>query len=293
MATDIKTQPSTASYNSLRECTAGPMLACEVRPLTAACAAPLVAALPKIDATEAREWQLTVDLLRAEAKALEIDGRLDRSADAVIQALRFVTKGDLKDPRYVHFMGSMEPNELKDPVLEEELDTLEAWVPDLLASPHPELSVLGAPLDAQVKEARIVEAELTKARQALASFREIGEKPALVAEINAARKITHGDLAAIVHQNPLADLPKDLADRAFRGDARTRRLTTKQLRAKLATAQRTVVDLEAMVTASEAADTAREAKKTKRANAKKQKKIDKAEQRAARAAAKVAELKGG
>jgi uncharacterized protein YdbL (DUF1318 family) len=152
--------------------------------------------------------------------------------------------------------------------------------------------VLGAKLQGQVGEARIAEDELKKARQALATFREIGEKPALVAEINAARKSTHGDLAALVHQNPLAGLPADLADRAFRGDARTRRMTTKELRAKLASTQRRTLELEAMVTASEAADTAREAKKTKRANAKKQKKIDKAEQRAARAAAKLAELKG-
>lgn len=83
MATDIKTQPSTAPYETLRECTATPMVLCEARALTDPLAAPLAAALAKIDTTEAAEWQLTLRVLRAEARALVLDEGLDGTADAV------------------------------------------------------------------------------------------------------------------------------------------------------------------------------------------------------------------
>jgi hypothetical protein len=287
----IKTQPTDAPYSTLRECTASPMFVCEARPLTSPLAALLAAALGKIDAVEAAERQLAFDVLRAEANVLVIDADLDDLADAVIQNLLILTKKDTKAELYVHFMGEMEPNELKAPVLGDELDTLEAWLPDLLGSPHDALVALGKRLAPQVKKARLAEAALDTARRALASFREIGERPALVAEVNAARKSTHGDLAALVHQNPLAGLPADLAESSFRGDTQPRRATAKQLRAKLEGAQRRVTELASMVADAEAAEEARATKKAKREAAKKQKEIEKAEKRAAEAAAKLAALK--
>jgi hypothetical protein len=292
MATDIKNIPPTATYDDLRESVAGPMLVCEARPATASCGAPLAAVLPDVDTIQGRQWQLTLTVLRAEAKAIVLDQGLDVTAEQIIQALLIICDKDTKDDRYTHYMGSMEPAELKAPVLEEELDTLEAWVPDLLSSPYKELNVLGAKLQPQVAEARIAEGELKTARQALAAFREVGEWPALVAEVNAARKGARGDLAAFVLKNPTLGLPKDLADEAFRGDGRTRRFTTKQLKAKLASAQRNVTDLETAVAASEAADKARDEKKQRRADAKKQKAIEKAEKKAAKAAEAVVKLKG-
>jgi hypothetical protein len=291
MANDIKNEPLTATHDDLREAVAGPMLVCEARSSTAACGAPLAAVLPDIDTMQSRQWQLTLAVLRAEAKAIVLDQGLDVTAEQIIQALLIICNKDTEDDRYTHYMGSMKPSELKEPVLEEELDTLEAWVPDLLGSPYKELNVLGAKLQPQVAEARIAEGELKTARQALASFREVGEWPALVAEVNAARKGARGDLAAFVLKNPALGLPKDLADQAFRGETRVRRFTTKQLKAKLAAAQRNVTDLEAAVAASEAADIAREEKKQRRAAAKKQKAIEKAEKQAAKAAEKVAKLK--
>jgi hypothetical protein len=288
----ISTLAADASYETLADEIAYPLVRCEARPLTTGLAPALAALLTDVATTQSDERKLVLAVLRAEILAVLADEEIDATVDAVVNNLLIITGGDREHELYTHFLGDKTPGELKEPILAEELETVRAWVDSLIKSPYPSLAALGPILDQQVANADKVVAALTAASQALKSFREVGPRRALVDKINANRKATYGALGEIAHSNPQLNLPKDFADRFFLHDQRRRRKpTSKDLRIRLEAARALVDDIEAKLAKAETDEKADADAKAQRKAKAQQKKVAAAEKKAAAAAAELAALK--
>ena len=289
---DPFTLVATASYDDLRQEVVFTLVRCEPDPLAAGQVPAMTALLPRVDATAAKDAQLDLDVQRAEALAIFRDGRVDKTVDGVVNAILTLTGGDRTAELYKTFLGTLQPAELKAPILDEELDTLEnVWIPELESTPHLTLAAFLPDLKQQVADGRAAEKALEKARQALAHHRSAqGDKGQLVDEINAARKVIHGQLGAIAHANPLAMLPDDWADGFFAKGHTGRKLTTGELTARVGSTQKLLTSLQERLTKSQAEDAARVTRKEKRQEAKRQRQLEKASKAAEKANAKVAKL---
>ena len=290
----IKTLPLNTSHGELREEIAFTMVRCEARPLTEALAPPLATFFPRIQDVMSTDWQLTLDVMRAEARVIVLDERLDTTVDAIVSAILVITGGDRTHWLYVLFLGTQQPAELKAPILGEELETLEkVWLPELGKTPFPTLSAFTAVLKPQVEEARTAETALAVAKQALTHFRsEQGACGALVADINSARKGAHGQLGVIAHANPLALLPTEFPESFFQLGRAHRKLTADELVVRLAQAKTAVEVLQARLEEARADELKKANKRATREAARRQKKLGKAEKKAADAQAEVDALKG-
>jgi hypothetical protein len=289
---DIPTLVQSASYDELREEVVFTLVRCEPDPLAAGQAPAMAALLPRIDTEAATEDLLDLAVQRAEALAVFLDGGLDKTVDGVVGAIRVLTGDDRDDALYVTFLGNQQPNELKAPILGEELDTLEfRWLPELTKSTFPTLSAFAPVLMKQVADARPAASALAKAQQDLAHHRSaLGAKGQLVEEINAARKAAHGSLAAIAHATPQAMLPSGFAGSFFAVGRTGRKLSTAELEEREASAQKLLASLQEKLTFSRGEDAAREAKREQRKNAKKQRELERASKAAEKANARVAKL---
>jgi hypothetical protein len=289
---DIPTLVLSATYDELREEVVFTLVRCEPDPLAAGQAPALAALLPRIDAEAATENQLDLAVQRAEARAVFLDGGLDDTVDGVVNALRTLTGNDRTAPLYITFLGNQQPNELKAPILGEELDTLETrWLPELTKSSFPTLSAFAPILQQQVAGARLAVTALAVAQQDLAHHRSaLGGKGQLVEEINAARKAAHGNLGAIAHANPQAMLPSGYANGFFAAGRTGRKLTTAELEEREASTKKLLASLQEKLVTSKAEDAAREAKREQRKNAKTQRALERANRAAEKANARVAKL---
>jgi hypothetical protein len=225
---------------------------------------------------------------------LYLDAGLDDTVDAIVAAILVITGNDRNHWLYVKFLGDQQPSELKAPIMEEELATLdEKWLPELQQSKFPSLSAFAPVLDKQIDGAKKAVATLASARQALESFRsESGERGALVDEINAVRKTAHGQLGGIAHSNPLALLPPDFADAFFPTGRSSRKLSAKEWEARKAAAQRALNAIEERLTEARADEQRKADKKAKREEDLRQKELAKAEKQASELNARIAALKG-
>lgn len=270
------------------------MVRCEARPLTEALAPPLATFFPRIQDAMSTEWQLTLDVMRAEARVIVLDERLDTTVDAIVTAILAITGGDRSHWLYVLFLGTQKPSELKAPIMGEELETLEkVWLPELGKTQFPTLSAFTAVLKPQIEEARTAVTALAVAKQALTHFRsEQGACGALVADINSARKGAHGQLGVIAHANPLALLPVDFPESFFQLGKTGHKLTAAELEGRLTLARKAVLWLEARLEEARADELKKANKRATREEARRQKKLGKAEKKAADAQAEVDALKG-
>lgn len=246
--------------------------------------------LAKVAVTSNAEFMLVIEVMRAEVAVNLIDEGIDGTVDAVVNNLLIVTGGDRSDKLYVHYMDDLSPAELKNPVLEEELETVRFWIPSLMASPHANLAALAPILQKQVAMADKAKIVLGQATQALKDFREVGGRKELVDQINAERKSTYGELGNLVHTNPQLMLGNDFPDRFFLHEQRRRKLSSKELKVKLDAAKDAIAELEARIVQTEAEEKAAADKKAKRKAKEQAKKLAEAQKKAVEAAAAVAAL---
>jgi hypothetical protein len=287
----IRTLVVTTPYEAVTDDISYLLVRCEARPLTAGLAVALQALLSDIGTTADDEGKLALEVLRAEALVETCDEDIDVTVDAVVNTVLTITGGDRSSDLYVHFVGGSTPAALKEPRLGAELDTVRTWVPSLQASPHPGLVALAPVLAAQVAAADQAVAKLVAARQALKDFREVGERPALIDKVNAARKAAYGELGVIAHTNPQANLPKDFADRFFMRDPKVRKKpTSKELQVKLDAAKAVVADLTGRLAATKADEQAAADALAAQKEKEHQAELEAAKKKAAAAAAKVAAL---
>lgn len=147
---------------------------------------------------------------------------------------------------YQRYFGSIRPNELKRPVLGEELNTVRKWIDPLKTSSHKELQELSVALETIVKDSDAAVIAHNKASEAMKTFRIEGDRAVLFEKINAARKSTYGELSKRSHD--LVDKKaSDFANQFFmrtRGKKRPDPVSAEQLKTRIEDTQNMLNDLQ-------------------------------------------------
>jgi hypothetical protein len=257
-------------------------------PLTQPLAAEFMAFRPFIDAAQAEELALLENRYRIEAAVQILDDALDGIVDSVDSTLRLELRYDRSSPIYLRFFGSLQPSELKRPMLGGQLETMRAWPSALEESSHPTLQQHGATLQAKLAEADAAEAEKQRVTQQLADFRVLGTRAKLIDRFNAVRKSLYGKLAEIQHGN--AGLGSGWAESFFRGSGSAERLTIREVERRIASAEVELASLrtqrDELVAQEERAAQAR----AEAERAEKRARLDAARAAAAELAAQIADL---
>jgi hypothetical protein len=276
-------------FTKLSEDTVHLVVALDARDLTRPFAAGFLLLLDEIDAVARQRRALLLDVARAEAQIVEIDDEID---DLVTPILNTAETSTFHDGSLYEFLADGRSGaEIRGPVLEEELAQVRTWVEPLQKSPDPVLRGYGDALAPKVVIADQRVGAHEGAVAMLKKFDELGERKALVDKTNTMRATLYADVGKLVEQNPMAGLPRDLADRLFRHERRRRRpLTSAQVqkRLQLNEAQRVeLTKLLALVTASEkAAAETRKARRDKTSKAA----LEAAKKKAAELAEEIAAL---
>jgi hypothetical protein len=169
--------------------------------------------------TSAARTALVIALGKAGGALYAADDALDDFVDLLDRTLLIITKNDRAAALYRFYFGLRTPNELKRPILGEELLTVRGFASSLESSPHAALATLAPTLAALIIRADAVVAEHQAAEQALKDMDRLGAVKALIDEYNALRQTVYGKLAALPHESPAAMLPATFADRFFRHES--------------------------------------------------------------------------
>ncbi|MFO0762405.1 MAG: hypothetical protein U0359_38555 [Byssovorax sp.] len=279
-----------ASYEALTGDISYTLVRCEARPLTAALAPALAGLLDDIATVAEAERKLVLALERTEVRVFLADEDIDGLIDGIVNTLLTLTGGDRSSDLYTFYLKSTPPAELKDPILGEELEAVRRWIEPLGASPHPSLMAFAPLLADKVEVADKAKGDFDAAAGALKTFREQGARKALIDTLNAKRKATYGALAEIAHSHPELMLPANFADRFFMHEQRKRKLTAKDLEARLAVAKAAVDDLADKLAKAKAEEAAAEADAAAKKAKEHQQKLAAAQKKAAEAAAELAAL---
>lgn len=213
----------------------------EANPQTAALAVPFAEfRAVRLTPTLLLELNLQYGVALAKARAVFADTILNNLVKKLDGALWMITHGDTTAPLYEKYFGEQRPHEVIAPLLGPQLETMRAWIPSLLASPHATLQAIGAEIQAAVAVADDTVTKRKEAEDKLSDFSETGERAQTIEAYNALRKATWGKLGEMQHQNPA--LPSGFADSFFLHEARKRddRLSSAQIQAKLASLEEDV-----------------------------------------------------
>ncbi|MFO0755159.1 MAG: hypothetical protein U0359_01605 [Byssovorax sp.] len=289
MAT-ISTLAVSTSYEELTGDISYTLVRCEARPLTAGLAPALVALLTDITTTQETERKLVLDLERAEVRVFLADEDIDSLIDGIVNTLLTLTGGDRTSDLYTFYLKDKTPGELKDPILDEELEAVRQWIDPLSASPHPALVTFAPLLNAAVDVADKAKAAFDTAAQALKTFREQGARKTLVDMLNAKRKATHGALGEIAHSHPELMLPGNFADRFFVRDQKKKKPGIKELQARLDAAKALVDELSGKLAKAKAEEAAAANEAAEKKAKEYQQKLLAAQKKVADAAAELSTL---
>jgi hypothetical protein len=183
--------------------------------LAAPFTAPFDAFLTAWTTTNTARVALVVALGKARGAVSAADGTLDDFVDTLDGTLLIAVKNNRKAPLYEQYFGAEVPSKLKRPVLARELETVRKWIPSLQGSTTASVAALAPSLVAAVATADAAASALAAAEQALFDFDATGGRKQLIDAGNALRQTTYGQLAALPHQHPSANLPTTFADRFF------------------------------------------------------------------------------
>jgi hypothetical protein len=200
------------------------------------------------------EWQtmfgqhqgLLDKITRAESRVDGCDDDLDIFVDNISAALLLLYNGNRKSDEYKQYFGSKQPNEIKNPILDEELETVRRWIGSLKGSSTPLLKELGARGEALVKSADNAVEALDLANQDYRVFRFTGEYSKFVGNFNATRKSVYGELGKLPHQPEGKNLPGNFADGFFRHERRRNKKVT------IDSVQKEIASLESQLAAQKA-----------------------------------------
>lgn len=170
-----------------------------------------------VDVTETKLW---IDILKGSARIAVADDALDSLVDHISNALLILTNGDREAALYSVYFNGKNPSELRRPVLGNQLAFMRNWVSSLKESPHDSLKKLGDELALAVESADKAVAELAAAKMANRQFRTIGERRALVDELNAMQKRNSGKIAEIPHTEAGKGLSNTFQESFFKKSSR-------------------------------------------------------------------------
>ena len=238
-----------------------------------------------IDRAEMEHW---IEILKAAARIVDADNRLDALVDKLSNTLLIKTKGSREADEYRYFFEAKPPAAVKRPVLGGQVDTMDKWAATLAGSSDPDLAAIGVEMQAAVTYARAQEKALAAVEETNKNFRKLGDRKAFMDGLNALRKTTWGALAEMPHAQPDLKLPSGFADLFFKPVRKPRASEGPKTAADM---QAVVVDLEEQLDAARAQLAALEAEEAAKAQAKAQREADEAELAEAERDLKAAQAK--
>lgn len=173
-------------------------------PLTSQYVAPFEALLAKLGVVNEQEQVLYDRAVESKALVNILDRKLNVLASRVSKAVLILTEESTSHDLYRHYFGRKTLKEFIRPTLAGQLHAMRGWIPSLQKSEHASLKALGAEIDVAVKEADEAAKKKIDVEQEIKDFRETGDRKKYFEELNVARRVTHGELARIAHENGLA-----------------------------------------------------------------------------------------
>jgi hypothetical protein len=237
------------------------------------------------------EHLLLIAVARAEAKARALDRKIDGCVDDLERACLAIDDDKSHDP-YAQVFSKKSPEEIKEPLLGEEITDVAAFLPLLNGSVHASLQAIGAALTPLLAAAVPVMTELRDANAALLAFYETGGRYQLVLRMNSARNLAYGQLGQLVHDHPELSLGKGYPDTFYLHDTRRRRKDTPaSINQEIADLKKRITNLEIRRDKLVAVIEAEKQATSKKRSLTRAEEIAKAEKDQAEAAAKLAALK--
>lgn len=175
---------------------------------------------------EALRIKLVIAIAQAVANVYRIDTQLNGVVDGVVHALKQLPDSDLKEKLQHSLLKGHAPSTFKRPILDEQLTIMKVWPSTLQGSSVPALAEIEKTLSPLLLIATEAETHLSRARQDLIDWKNIGRWKQHVDQSNAQRAAAYGDLLEVPHKNVAAGLPSDYADQFFLHDT-SRRGTNK------------------------------------------------------------------
>lgn len=266
----------------------------EADPLVANLAVPLVTFyqqkwLPAV----AKETELTLEEVRADALVDAADHALDDFVDEFDTVLLRVVAKDRNDPLYAFYFGKKRPFELKRPVLGGQLEAMRDFVQPLKTASQTELADLGIKLEGLVNTADAAVKRQQAAVMTNKTFRTLGERKVCIDELNALRQSISGILSEMPHKHPDKRLPVDYAERFFKRASRrgksSKEWTVAELQAKISEQEQVLAALKAQLAEALAKDEAEALAKAEKEALRTE--LDVAQKAAAEANARIAAIK--
>ncbi|EYF07823.1 hypothetical protein [Chondromyces apiculatus] len=160
-----------------------------------------------------RELEIIDAQTEAQARVDMANSNLDAFAGRLAKAVLTLVNDDREHSFYVHYFRNKTLKEFKRPVLGAKLVSMRGWVRSLEESNLPTLHALAPELTALVQAADAAVQAREHAQATNRIFRYTGARAQWVDRVNAARKVLHGTLAQLPHQQ--LGLPPDFADQFF------------------------------------------------------------------------------
>lgn len=182
-------------------------------PLTVSLAPAFQALRTQWTEVQALEISLHESLSDAKAQVDIADAALDAFAVRFSNALLALTGQKRDAPLYLHYF-KVPLHVLSRPILAGQLQTMAAWIPSLVTTPHPTLAAMKSELEALVAAGQKAEADRDALVVKIDTFRDVGERKQLFDKVNAERKAVHGALSKIGLATP--GLPSGFANQFFK-----------------------------------------------------------------------------
>jgi hypothetical protein len=202
------------AYKTIAEDTTHILVPLETNALTQGYAQAFDDLLSTTHKTAAGEEALVLAVARAEGFVVAVDSDIDVLVNYIFSAVE-VAFGKTS-PLYLFLLGDQTIAQIREPLLDEELDTVKSWIGPLKGCADPFVLKHVLVLEQKIIEAELRVDDLDKAEQALEAFRQLGPRKTLVDSANALRAFTYGALNQLVSTPAGASLPRDFPDRVFR-----------------------------------------------------------------------------
>jgi hypothetical protein len=228
------------------------------------------------------------------AAAVAADAALDALADAVNLAINGAKKPSASNPQQKLYFGTTAPSKFKQPILGNQLKSMDQWPALLGQSTVPALKALAAQATTAVQNGTTAATAVSAAIAAREAWNNGGPRKAIFDSFNGLAASTYGALKAFALANPHLGLPTNYAETFFQRSAPSPYgKTVNEASAALARAQKKTAVAQKRHDELAAKAATRAAELTAKAKAKETLETAKAATKAARKAEKAAEEAAG
>jgi hypothetical protein len=186
---------------------------CQANPLTQEHVPTCVNQLARCDAIYAQELALRDGINALKVRVFWAALALNHVAGRVSKAIFTVVGDDRTQPLYIAYFGDMALGAFKRSPLDERIETMGGWSPQLTGSGIPALVALEPEVKKAVDETKDARKAHATLEQEHTYFREAGDRKKFFDILNAERQEMYGELAKLPFLHP--GLPSDFASYFF------------------------------------------------------------------------------